>query len=153
MKKNIIKDERVSMQKQKITTEAFSLIMMFLIGAILVKQFIFQLEFHEYVVEFIAFFGGCIYIIVRNICVGNNLFGENKKSLPIVNSFIIGVTTTAVTTFLHYEEFNNVNNFIGEMIVAFLSSTLAAYLFYYILNKVTEKRIKVIEKKFDEDDV
>lgn len=153
MKKNIIRDERVSMQKQKITTEAFSLIMIFLIGAILVKQFIFQAEFHEYVVEFIAFFGGCIYIIVRNICVGNNLFGENKKSLPIVNSFIIGVTTTAVTTFLHYEEFNNVNNFISEMIVAFLSSTLAAYLFYYILNKVTQKRIKVIEKKFDEDDV
>lgn len=50
------------------------------------------------------------------------MFGENKKSLPIVNSLIIGVTTTAVITFLHYEEFNNVNNFIGEMIVAFLSS-------------------------------
>lgn len=153
MKKNIIRDERVSMQKQKITTEAFSLIMIFLIGAILVKQFIFQLEFYEYVVEFIAFFGGCIYIIVRNICVGNSLFGENKKSLPIANSFIIGVTVTAVTTFLHYKEFNNINNFIFELIIAFISSTLAAYLFYYILNKITQKRIKVIEKKFDEDDV
>lgn len=153
MKKGIIRDERVSMQKQKITTEAFSLIMMFLIGAILVKQFIFHLEFHEYIVEFIAFFGGCIYIIVRNICAGNNLFGENKKSLPIVNSFIIGVTVTAVTTFLHYKEFNNINNFIVELIIAFLSSTLASYLFYYVLNKATQKRIKVIEKKFDEDDV
>nr|WP_204599348.1 DUF6773 family protein [Clostridium pascui] len=98
--------------------------------------------------EFIAFFGGCIYIIVRNICVGNNLFGENRKSVTIVNSFIIGVIT-----FLHYKEFNNINNFITELIVAFFSSTLAAYLFYYILNKVTQKRIKVIEKKFDEDDV
>lgn len=153
MKKNIIRDERVSMQKQKITTEAFSLIMMFLIGAILVKQFIFQAEFHEYAVEFVAFFGGCLYIVARNICAGNNLFGEDKKSLPIVNSLVIGVTITAVTAFLHYEEFNNINNFIVELIVAFLSSTLAAFLFYYILNKVTRKRIKAIEKKFDEDDV
>ena len=78
------------MKKRKITGEAYGLIMIFLLISMLVKQFVFHLEFNQYAVEFIAFFGASIYIVIRNIFVGHNLYRENKKRLPIINSIIMG---------------------------------------------------------------
>ena len=107
MKNNQINDERVINERRKITAEAYGLIMIFLLISMLVKQFIFHSEFNEYAVEFIAFFGSSIYIVIRNIFVGNNLYEENKKRLPIMNSIIMGLSSTfalasdkATTTFL-----------------------------------------------------
>ena len=61
--------------------------MIFLLISMLVKQFIFHSEFNEYAVEFIAFFGASIYIVIRNIFIGNNLYEENrlKKMALVVN--------------------------------------------------------------------
>lgn len=152
MKRNRVQDERVAMQKQRITSEAFSFLMLFLIGATLVKQFVFQAEFREYAVEFIAFFGGCFYIVLRNIFAGNNLFEGNRKNVAIINSVIISVTVTAVTGFLHFKDFQSTSDFLIELVIAFVSSIIAVLLFYYILNKVTQRRIKTIEKRFEEEE-
>ena len=79
MKTNQMNDERVINERRKITAEAYGLIMIFLLISMLVKQFIFHSEFNEYAVEFIAFFGSSIYIVIRNIFVGNNLYEEAIK--------------------------------------------------------------------------
>ena len=47
MKNNNIQDERVTAQKRKITSEAFLLVMIFLIGSILVKQFVYDASFQN----------------------------------------------------------------------------------------------------------
>ena len=100
MKNNQMNDERVINEKRKITTEAYGLIMIFLLISMLVKQFIFHSEFNEYAVEFIAFFGSSIYIVIRNIFVGNNLYEENKKRLPIMNSIVMGVSVNICFSFV-----------------------------------------------------
>lgn len=152
MKKDRVIDERVSLQKQKIVCEAFSYVMMFLIGVILVKQFVFHAEFHEYAVEFIAFFGACFYVTVRNIIVGNHLFGENKGKLMLVNSVVTGIAITATMAFMRYREAHTLSGAAGELAVAFFSSAVAVCLVYFVLNKVTQKRIHTIEEKLDRDD-
>ena len=81
MKNNNIQDERVTAQKRKITSEAFLLVMTFLIGSILVKQFVYDASFSEYAIEFIAFFGASLYITIRNIFVDNNLFTDEIKKV------------------------------------------------------------------------
>jgi exosortase/archaeosortase len=152
MKNNKINDERVINEKRKITGEAYGLIMIFLIISILVKQFIFHSEFNEYAVEFIAFFGSSTYIIIRNIFVGNNLYGDNKKSLPIINSIIMGASVTFTLVFLRFNEFNTLNDFILESLMAFICSVLSSFLFFYIINKINIKRIKYIENKYNDED-
>lgn len=151
MKKIQINDERVINQKRKINGEAYVLIMIFLLISILIKQFILHSEFSEYAVEFIAFFGSSIYIVVRNISVGNDLYGKDKKRLPIVNSIIIGVVVTFTLSLLHYNEFDTINDFLVDSITAFISSALSSFLLFYIVNKITQKRIKNIENRYDED--
>ena len=152
MKNNQINDERVINEKRKITQEAYGLIMIFLLISMLIKQFIFHSEFNEYAVEFIAFFGASIYIVIRNIFIGNNLYGENKKRLPIINSIVIGVSVTFALFFLRYKEFDTRNDFILESITTFICATLSSFLFIYITNKITQKRIKYMENKYDGDD-
>lgn len=152
MKNNKINDERVINEKRKITGEAYGLIMIFLIISILVKQFIFHSEFNEYAVEFIAFFGSSTYIIIRNIFVGNNLYGDNKKSLPIINSIIMGASVTFTLVFLRFNEFSTLNDFILESLMAFICSALSSFLFFYIINKINIKRIKYIENKYNDED-
>lgn len=151
MKNNQINDERVINQKRKITGEAYGLVMIFLLSSILIKQFILHSEFNEYAVEFIAFFGSSIYIVIRNIFVGNNLYGKDKKRLPLINSLIMGASVTATLVFLRYKEFNTTNDFISESIIAFVSATLSSFVLFYITNKITQKRIKYIENKYDEE--
>ena len=152
MKNNQINDERVINEKRKITQEAYGLIMIFLLISMLIKQFIFHSEFNEYAVEFIAFFGSSIYIVIRNIFVGNNLYEENKKRLPIMNSIIMGLSSTFALALLRYKEFNTRNDFILESIEVFIFTTLSSFLFIYIVNKVTQKRIKHMENKYDYED-
>lgn len=151
MKNNQINDERVINERRKITAEAYGLIMIFLLISMLVKQFIFHSEFNEYAVEFIAFFGASIYIVIRNIFIGNNLYEENKKRLPI-NSIIMGLSSTFALALLRYKEFNTRNDFILESIEVFIFTTLSSFLFIYIVNKVTQKRIKHMENKYDYED-
>ena len=152
MKNNQINDERVINERRKITAEAYGLIMIFLLISMLIKQFIFHSEFNEYAVEFIAFFGSSIYIVIRNIFVGNNLYEENKKRLPIMNSIIMGLSSTFALALLRYKEFNTRNDFILESITTFICATLSSFLFIYITNKITQKRIKYMENKYDGDD-
>ena len=132
MKTNQMNDERVINEKRKITTEAYGLIMIFLLISMLVKQFIFHSEFNEYAVEFIAFFGASIYIVIRNIFVGNNLYEENKKRLPIMNSIIMGLSSTFALALLRYKEFNTRNDFILESIEVFIFYILNSFLSYFI---------------------
>ena len=151
MKNNQINDERVTNIKRQITGEAYGLVMIFLLSSILIKQFMLNSEFSQYAVEFIAFFGSSIYIVVRNIFVGNDLYGKNKKILPIINSLIMGASVTFTLVFLRYKEFNTINDFILESIIAFICAFVSSFLVFFIINKITQKRVKYIEKKYDEE--
>lgn len=151
MKNNQISDERVINQKRKITGEAYIFIMIFLLSSILVKQFILHEEFNTYVVEFIAFFGSSAYIVIRNIFIGIDLNGGHKKSSPVTNSIIMGTSVTFTLAFLRYNEFNTISDFILESIIAFVCSAVPSFLFFYIINKITQKRVKYMEKQYDED--
>lgn len=154
MKNNNIQDERVTAQKRKITSEAFLLVMTFLIGSILVKQFVYNASFSEYAIEFIAFFGASLYLTIRNIFVGNNLFphdNQEKKKSIIVNSLVTGITITAVTAFLHFKELGNSGGLIITLVSAFVISTLVSFALYFCLNILNKRRIAKLENRFDDE--
>ncbi|MCU5331957.1 MULTISPECIES: DUF6773 family protein [Bacillus] len=154
MKNNIVIDERVQALKRKITNEAFQLLMLFLLGSILVKQFVLRIDFLGYSTEFIAFFGASFYILIRNIFVGNKIFlnEEKKNKSIIINSLINGVVITAVIAIIQYSNSEISEGYGVTLIVGFLVSTLSTFLIYMIISWVNQKRIKKIEEQFEDDD-
>ncbi|MBQ8992983.1 MAG: hypothetical protein IJ085_02455 [Turicibacter sp.] len=69
-----------------------------------------------------------------------------------MNSIIMGLSSTFALALLRYKEFNTRNDFILESIEVFIFTTLSSFLFIYIVNKVTQKRIKHMENKYDYED-
>lgn len=159
MKKVNIQDERIVFQKRKIGSDAFGIIYFGLIISILLQQFMFGAPFSQYAAEFVLFMVAAVYIVVRNIIVGNNLFGDssNEQKMVIINSLVCGVTIAAITTTL-----NSVNFGLGKMggltgialtaFITFASGALVSFIgfeFLYIINK---KRQKQIDDKYNDAD-
>lgn len=159
MKKQIVQDERILAQKRKIGSDTCSLLMFILLASILVQQYLFNAPFSQYVVEFIAFFGASIYILIRNIVTGNNLFStsESAKKIVVLNSVICGLVVSVINGVLKYptiEEYvrNNWGFFIFTQIITFVSSTVFAFAVFFIVYLFNNKRQKQIDKMLNEDD-
>ena len=151
MKKANIQDERIVSQKRRIGSDAFGIIYFGLIASILIQQFIFDAPFSQYAAEFILFMAAAAYIVVRNIIVGNSLFGDrfNVQKMVVINSVVCGLAITTITTTLNSFGFG-----LGKMgdttgigltvLITFASGTLAAFIgfeFLYIINKRRQNQI------------
>lgn len=157
MKKNLIEDERILNQKRKIGSDACQLLMFFLIGSVLIQQLIFNAPFASYAVEFFGFFGASIYIVIRSIFCGHDLFSKNsKKRAILLNSFISGISIAGVTLFLNFSSLSSPNFNLGMLTITLLTSfvigSLFAFITYACLGWINQKRMTQLEKNFDDDD-
>lgn len=159
MKKQIIKDERVLMQKQKLLSEAYGILMIVLLVSILIQQFLFNAPFEQYAVEFICFFGISIYILIRNLMLGINIFGDekNEKKIALINSVVAGISVTIVNGTLNYIKYaehydGKFEFFIATLLVTFISSTICTFAFFALLGFINHIKQKQIEKKLDEEE-
>ena len=152
MKKNIIHDEREISERRKITNEAFSLVMFFLIASILIQQFIFKAAPVEYATEMVCFFGAAAYILIRSISKGNNFTPNLSKKLLITNSFVNGIVITAVTAFQMVNDSMNLKEKLFTLVMVFVTATVGSFLSLYIIRNLNQRKIKKIEAELDDDD-
>lgn len=152
MKRNIVHDERVINERRKITNEAFSIVMFFLVASILIQQFVFKAAFSEYATEFICFFGGMIYILIRNISVGNNLTSTVSNKFFITNSLVSGIVITAVTGYRMLNDNISTNEIIFTLISVFAISTISSLLSFFTITKLNQRKIKKLEDELDKDE-
>lgn len=153
-------DERVLAQRRKISSEAYGILMIALITSILVQQFLFDAQFEQYAAEFICFFGMSIYVIVRYMTLGLNIYGEGKrvKYIPLVSSIVTGLTVMAINGVLnyiryseHYKE-DGIGYFIATLAVTFISVTVSAFIILSCLKYLNNRKQEKINKKLDEDE-
>lgn len=159
MKKVNIQDERIVSQKRKIGSDAFGIIYFGLIVSILLQQFMFDASFSQYAGEFVLFMVAAVYIVVRNIIVGNNLFGDsfNGQKMVIINSLVCGITITAISTTL-----NSVNYGLEKMggstgialiaLFTFASGAFVSFIGFEVLYIMNKKRQKQIDDKYNDAD-
>lgn len=152
MKKNIIHDEREINERRKITNEAFSLVMFFLIASILIQQFIFKAAPVEYATEMVCFFGAAAYILIRSISKGNNFTPNLSKKLLITNSLVNGIVITAVTAFQMVNDSMNLKEKLFTLVIVFVTATVGSFLSLYIIRTLNQRKIKKIEAELDDDD-
>jgi hypothetical protein len=160
MKKQNSQDERVVAQRRKINSEAYGILMIALLGSILVQQFMMNAQFEQYAVEFICFFGMSLYIIIRYMTLGLNLYGEGKraKAISFVNSIVVGIVVTAINGILNYTQYaekykeDGIGYFIAVLAVTFISATIPVFGILSCLNYLNKKKQAKIQKQLDEEE-
>lgn len=155
MKKEKIQDERVISQKRKIGSDAFGIVFFGLLVSILFQQLMFNAPFSQYAAEFILFVVASIYIIVRNIMVGIDLFGDSAigQKTVILNCIVTGITIAVITTTLNtinfgLEKMGGVSGLALTAIITFVSGALITFMGFELLYLINKKRQKQLDDKF-----
>lgn len=158
MRKQNLQDERVLAQRRKINSEAYGILMMILLCSVLVQQRLLNAPFEQYAVELICFFGMSLYMIIRYLTLGLDIYGEEKraKAFPFINSIVTGIVITAINGVLNYTQYaeqyreDGIGYFIAVLAVTFISSTVLTYAVLSFLKYLNAKRQARIQKQLDE---
>lgn len=102
-----------------------------------------------------------LYVIVRNIKVGNDIFESDKvnQKFVIINSIICGIIVVAVNTTLNFIKFKDLYiNEKGDMLLASLvtfvcasAATFVVLQVLYLINKKKQMKIDLELKEEDEE--
>jgi len=159
MRKEKAQDERILKQKRQIGNDAFQILFYALLVSVLIQQYLFNAPFSQYAVECILLLGISGYIILRNIMVGNDLFGkEYSQKLVVVNSLVAGFMLAVVNTVLNYLRYTFKPDTINTLIIfgiTFLSASVIAFACLesiYLINQKRQKQIESILDKQENDD-
>ncbi|WP_052356765.1 DUF6773 family protein [Faecalimicrobium dakarense] len=144
-------DERVLTQRRKIQSDGFQLLIYALLILVVVQQFFLQAPPSQYMAEFLCLVGAGFYNLIRNLNIGNNLFGDDKGSGKRLfkNILFSGVGSVILFALLTGEKD------IGDLLSYFLTFIVAFsgmnYLIYYISKKKQDKIERELD--MDEDDI
>ncbi|MCL2110855.1 MAG: hypothetical protein FWH32_01100 [Clostridiales bacterium] len=160
MKNQAVQDERVVAQGRKIQSDGFRILLAVLAVAVVVQQVFLDAPFEQYAVELICFLGMTVYMIVRNIVAGNNLFGEGKgaRLVPLVCSLVVGGAVTAVNGVLNYARYagiyqeSGVGFFVAVLGITFVSAAIVTFVVISGFGFLNSRRQARIRKRLDEDE-
>ncbi len=156
-----IQDEREIVQRRKVNSEAYGILMIILFVSVLVQQFLLKAPFEQYAVEVICLLGMAIYMTIRYITLGLNVYGhgEGKESnlLPLVISITTGIIVTAINGVLNYMEYanhytGNFGYFVATLIVTFISATFFTFIILSYLTYLNRKKQYKIQQQLDENE-
>jgi uncharacterized membrane protein YciS (DUF1049 family) len=158
MKNSLIQDERAVAQKRKIGSEACNLLLGGLGISLLIKEYVFNVPFSQYATELLCLFGASIYIVIRNIIEGNNLFetkGKGKRSVVLI-SIVVGLAVCVSARGANYarygEKYTDGTFFLITLAILFVSGTVLTFLIYSPIYKLNQKRQKKIAEELDKEE-
>lgn len=159
MKTKSPQDERVVAQRRKIQSDGFAVVLFVLLISAVVQELFLNAPFKQYAVELICFFGMSAYLLIRNIAIGVNIYGDDKrgKVMPLVNSLASGIGATTVFGILNYSKYaghyeNNSGLYIATLAIFFISVTISAFIAMSLFAYLSNKKQAKIQKQLDEDE-
>jgi len=161
MKKQNSHDERVITQRRKVNSEAFGILMIVLIASIFVQEFLLNAPLEQYVVELICFMGMSLYMIIRYVVLGVNIYDDEKpaKSIPLVISIVVGIVVTAINGVLNHSQYSEhyatdgIGFFIAALVFTFISSSIFTFAVLSLMSYLNKKKQAQIQKQLDEDEL
>ena len=164
MKKQNSHDERVITQRRKVNSEAFGILMIVLIASIFVQEFLLNAPLEQYVVELICFMGMSLYMIIRYVSLGVNIYDDGKpaKSIPLVNSvnsMVVGIVVTVINGVLNHSQYSEryttdgIGFFIAALVFTFISSSIFTFAVLSLMSYLNKKKQVQIQKRLDEDEL
>jgi hypothetical protein len=148
MKNTNIQDERIITQRRKIQSDAYQILLYCLIISIMIQQFILNAPFSQFAVEFFCLIGCGIYMSIRHLTVGIDLWSSSTFTLKKV--FINGAVTGAISVVALAILAGQRN--IVDLAIFFLSFTALYVISNFILQYLSQKKQKRIDEKLNLDE-
>lgn len=160
MKKEKIQDERVLFQKRKIGSDAFQILFFGLTLSVFIQEYIFKAPFSQYAVEAVLLIFIAIYVVIRNLMVGNDIFSSHKmgQKLVFINSIVCGLIVAVINSTYNYINFGerftkNILNTVLIPSITFFSASITAFVMFEILYIVNKKKQMQMDAKLKDDDI
>jgi hypothetical protein len=152
MKKNVVQDERAVGQKHKIRSDTCNLLLGVLIISALVKEYIFKVPVSQYATEIICIFGAFIYIDIRDIIAGNDVYNTNYSGKKLViRSLINGFIICVVVGTVDYVYGKSIDDKLFWLF-CFVFSTIVSYLGFSLMHIINKKSQKKIVEELDKEE-
>ncbi len=143
---NKINDERITITQNKIRSEAYSIVMFFLLISSLVQQFL-NLPKEQYIVELLVFIGGGLYLIVRNINLGIDIYNSKPVNYfkIFLTTFLSAFIAIGILVFFYNERDTS------QLITFFMTFVSMFFIFSVVMRKILEKKLDNINKELDDE--
>jgi uncharacterized membrane protein YbjE (DUF340 family) len=133
--------------------------MIMLLAAMLMQRFLLNAPFKQYAAEFISFSGMFVYMIVRYMTLGLDIYGDEKraKAIPIINSVVAGIVVTVTNGVLNYSKYtehykDDAGFFLATLAITFISVTVFTFAVLSCVSYVNKKRQAQILKRLDDEE-
>lgn len=85
MKNNNIQDERILLQRRRIQSDAYQILIYCLLISIIIQQFILKVPFSQFAVEFFCITGMGLYMIIRHLTSGIDIWNSTQSNIKKQN--------------------------------------------------------------------
>ena len=142
------KDERVIAQRRKIQSDGFQLLIYALLLSVVVQQIFLQSPPSQYMAELLCLIGAGFYSLIRNLNLGNNVFGDDSDSSKSIlkNALLYGLGSVVFAALLTGEKN------IGYLLSYFLTFTVVFSGINYLFNYISKKKQDKIKRELDIDE-
>lgn len=141
-------DERTLLLKRKVQSDAFQLLSVYLLIAIVVQKFLFNAPFNQIAVEFIGVIVINIYVAISNILLGNNLYPTSSKTKK---NIIIGAIISGLVCCIMLFILAGISDFI-TLASIFICTTIYFLVFSFLLYYLNRRKQKKIEEELNNDE-
>jgi len=155
MRKLNLQDERVTLQRRRINSEAFVILLFALFVSIPVQAFLFDAPFEQYAFECICLFVISIYVVSRNIMLGQDIFGEEKhpKLISILTSIGAGIGAAVINGVFSYSVYQeDIGSFIASLATTFIIVVIDAFIGMSFIGSLNKKKQTKIQKQLEENE-
>lgn len=160
MKFNKIKDERVIQVSSKIQSEAYFLVLFFLLTSVIIKSYVLDWSFSQYVVELGVITLSTVYIAVRSMMVGHNFMNSSKsrKIVKILGVLALCLIITIVNGIRNYSLYGKKytgifdGHFIAVLLFTFISAAILILAVFALLYWFDRKGQQRMERKINNED-
>lgn len=144
--KDKIRDERVVSLRRQIQSDAYSILISILVISILIQQFLLNAPFAQFAVEFICLIGMGIYVTIRYISVGVDVWNTDSTSNKklIFNSLFSGIIITISLVVIAGERD------IMNMVLIFIVSSVTLFIINFLRNSAIKKKLKRIDDELND---
>lgn len=149
MKNDRIQDERIVLTRRKIQSDAYQVLVCILVISIIVQQFFLNAPFSQFAVEFFCLIGCGIYMTIRHLTAGIDIWSTKEKSSKnlLISILTSGVISVILLAFLSGED--NIEN----LVLFFVCFTVFSFIIHTLMRFINKKKQESIDTKMNKDEM
>lgn len=148
MNKEVINDERVVLQRRKIQSDAYQILICCLLASILIQQFLMNAPFSQIAAEFFCVIAMGIYITLRHLTAGIDIWKRDSSDWKklMAGSIISGTVCTALMVFIA-----GIKR-VDTLCTFFLCYSAFYFLAHFTIRRLSGRRLRQIEEEMDKEE-